>query len=176
MACLFRWIRRIEECLLAAGILVIAAMTIANVIARNLGGHSLAFAEEICQFMIIQVCFVGLSYAAGMGRHIRMTALYDLLPHKPRKCLMILIAGLTSALMFLLAWYSIQYVLAVHDSGSVSPTLRVPMAWVYAVAPVGLILAGIQYALAVIQNLRSPKVYLSWERTDEYDEAPSDAI
>ena len=70
----------VEEAILSGGILVIAFLTIANVFCRTFLGFSLAFAEEVSQFLIILVTFVGLSYGAAQGRHIRMTALYDELP------------------------------------------------------------------------------------------------
>lgn len=169
---IFHWIRRVEEWLLAAGILIIAAMTVANVVARNVWGHSLAFTEEVSEFMIVQVCFVGLSYAAGMGRHIRMTALYDQLGDRLRKVLMIAIALTTGLMMFVCAWYAGDYVLKLRESGAVTPTLHVPLYLAYLIAPVGLALAGMQYALAVVRNLRSHGIYLSYDRKDEYDETP----
>ena len=67
----------VEEFILSGGILVIAALTIANVFCRTFFGFSLAFAEEVSQFLIVLITFVGLSYGASQGRHIRMTAIYD---------------------------------------------------------------------------------------------------
>lgn len=89
-------VERIEEVLLASAVLLIAAMTIANVFCRSLLGFSLAVTDEVAQVSIIVLCFTGLSYAAGKGRHIRMTALYDMLPESARKVMMIVITSVTS--------------------------------------------------------------------------------
>jgi C4-dicarboxylate transporter, DctQ subunit len=165
-----RRIQHVEEVLLSASILIIAGLTILNVICRWLFGFSLAATEEISQFCIIVVCFVGLSYAASQGRHIRMTAIYDQLGDRTRKAFMVTITATTSLVLFVLGWYAVEYVRAVHELGGVFPVLRIPFSVVFAIAPVGLFLAGIQYALATARNLTSPEIYLSFEKRDEYDE------
>lgn len=169
-ATLFKVIQKIEEWLLAGGILAIAALTIINVLTRTITGTSLAFAEELSQFLIVLVTFVGIGYGASQGRHIRMTAVYDQLGVRGRKVMMLLIAGTTSLLMFALTWFALSYVGTVRALGSASPVLGVPLYLVYAAAPLGLFLGGIQYALAVVKNLREEEVYLSFEKKDEYDE------
>ena len=168
---IFHGIQRVEAAILAGGILAIAALTIINVIARSVFGASLAAAEELCQFLIVLVTFAGLSYGAGRGRHIRMTALYDQLGDRTRKGAMLLIAGTTALLLFYLAWLALDYVLVVRRLGSVSPVLQVPLYLVYSAAPVGLLLAGAQYVLAFLKNVREEGIYLAWETRDEYLEA-----
>jgi C4-dicarboxylate transporter DctQ subunit len=165
---LFQSIRRIEEFVLAWSILAIAGLAVANVICRALLGFSLAFAGELSQFLMIAVTFVGLSYAAGHGRHIRMTALYDQLSPHWRKSLSIVISGSTCLLLLLLAVLAIRYIATVHFLGAVSPVLRVPLYLVYSIVPWGLALASAQYGLTTARNLRSRELYLSFDRRDEY--------
>lgn len=167
---IFQTIQRIEEVMLAVSILAIAGLTILNVFARSLFGSSLASTEELCQFLIVLVTFVGLSYGASKGRHIRMTAIYDSLGDRARKAVMLLIASTTALLLFYLAWLALDYVLVVRRLGSVSPVLQVPLYLVYLAAPVGLILAGIQYSLTVVKNLQEKEIYLSYDTKDEYHE------
>lgn len=143
--------------------IVIAGVTVTNVVARNLTGESLAFAEELNQFLIVMVCFVGLSYAAGKGRHIRMTAISDLLPDGARRILMIFVTSTTAALLFTLCWYAFHYALGVDRR---SPVLDVPYSWVYMIAPIGLGLGGLQYALAAWRNLSSSEVYIAYDQLE----------
>lgn len=167
---LFHLIQRIEEIILGFAIIAIAALTIVNVFARAIFNFSLASTEELSQFLIILVTFVGLSYAASKGRHIRMTALYDQMGQRTRKVIMMFIAASTSCLAFFLAYHAIQYVLIVRTLGSVSPVLQVPLYLVYMITPAGLILAGIQYSLTVVQNFRQQEVFMSYDTKDEYEE------
>lgn len=167
-ASLSRAVTKIEETVLAGGILGIAALTIGNVLARSLLGKSLFFAEEVSQFLIVLVTFLGLGYATSRGRHIRMTAVYDQLSLRGRKVLMLLISSTTALLLFYLAYLALDYALGtVRALGSVSPVLRVPRWLVYLSAPLGFLLAGIQYLLAFVKNLAAPEVYLSFELRDE---------
>lgn len=185
-------VEKIERALLATSILGIAFLVIVDILARNLnrllavfeglegvpgfGGlaslldRTQAVTGEVSEFLIIVVSFVGLSYAASRGRHVRMTAIYDQLPPPLKKGVMILITTSTSLLMFLLAWYSATYVAAVYQLGGIYPALRVPFFAVYCIAPLGFFLAGIQYALALARNLIEPEIYLAFDRKDEYDE------
>ncbi|MEZ6059886.1 MAG: TRAP transporter small permease [Planctomycetaceae bacterium] len=166
----FQIVRRTEEILLAWSVLLIAGLTIANVATRAVSGDSLAFTGELSQFLIIVVTFVGLSYAAGRGRHIRMTAICDQLSPRYRKLLIVISSLMTAALLSVLAWCSLEYIATVRFLESVSPVLRVPLHLVYLVVPLGLILSAVQYALAVVRNVTSPGVYLSYEVADEYEE------
>ena len=173
---LSRFQRRLEEFVLAASILLIAGLTLWNAASRSLWGSSIAATEEVSRFLIIVVTFAGLSYAASQGRHIRMTAFYDQFGTRQRKALMLVITASTSALLFLMSGYAVEYVLVMRRLGSVSPVLQVPLYLVYAAAPAGLALAGLQYALAAVRNLRSPGVYLAYDVEDAYQvEPPPDA-
>lgn len=169
-------VERIEEWLLAGAVLLMALLTIANVVSRTAFGVSLAFAEELSQFAIICVTFIGLSYSTSRGRHIRMTAVYDQLSLRWRKRLMILITGSTALLMLLLAWYAVRYLATVWQLGPVSPVLQVPLYIAYLAAPLGFLLTAIQYVLALIRNIREEDVYLSDRKKDEYDPSPADGI
>lgn len=164
-----QWIQRAESTTIAISVIAIAILTIMNVVLRSVFGNSLAFAEELTQFLMIAICFVGLSYAAGQGRHIRMTAIYDQLPRRVRKGFMIAICATTGGLLFALGVFACQYVYAVYQLGGIYPTLRVPYFVVYLFAPAGFFLASIQYGLAVVRNWIDDDVYLSFDRRDEYE-------
>lgn len=159
-----------EKLVLAYGILLMAANSVANVIGRTFLGSSLYFSEELNQFLIVLVTFVGLGYASRQGRHIRMSALYDQLDDRWRKVLMVFIAGVTAIIMFTLAWYSYQYVARVASLGKVTPALQLPLYLTYLWVPVGFVITGIQYSLTVLRNLREKDVYISYEHVDSYDE------
>jgi len=141
-----RLTQKVEAAIISCSILGIAALTIANVIARTVFNNSLSFAEEISQFLIIAVTFLGLSYAVRMHRHIRMTAISDQINSSLRQKLMIGIMLGTAVLMFLLCGYSMRYVLAVYQLGGIYPVTRVPYYVVYLLAPLGFALAGIHYS------------------------------
>ncbi|MDX1541363.1 MAG: TRAP transporter small permease subunit, partial [Geminicoccaceae bacterium] len=74
LAAIDRGIASFEAVVLALGIILMAANSIANVIGRFVFAQSIYFSEELNQFLIVLVTFVGIGYAARKGRHIRMSA------------------------------------------------------------------------------------------------------
>ena len=163
-------IAKVEAVILATGVLLMAINTVANVVGRFVLGESLHFSEELNRILIVMITFAGLGYAARHGRHIRMSAIYDVFPTSVRRWMMILISFVTSAIMFFLCWYSVSYIYSVYSSGRVLPTLGFPIYLIYLWVPVGLTVTGIQYFMAGIKNLFSRDVYLSTTVLDGYDE------
>ncbi|MBB5021396.1 TRAP transporter small permease [Desulfurispira natronophila] len=161
-------ISRVESVILAAGVLLMAINTIANVVGRFVFGESLFFAEEVNRILIIMITFAGIGYAARHGRHIRMSAFYDALPTNPRRILMIFIATFTSLIMFVLCYFSVGYISSTYHTGRVLPTMGIPIYFIYLWVPVGFAVTGIQYALTAIKNLRSKEAYLSTHVIDKY--------
>lgn len=164
------WLSRLESFMLAAGVIAMAVVTIAAVITRFVFNNALTVTDELNMLFIIIVTFAGLSYAARNGRHIRMSAIYDALPAKARKPLMITIAAVTGLFMFALSYYSYFYIVEVYQSGRILPALGIPVFYVYLWVPVGFAVTGIQYTFTVIKNLRESDVYLSTKLRDGYCE------
>jgi TRAP-type C4-dicarboxylate transport system permease small subunit len=154
-------IAALERVIMASGVILMAVNTITNVISRFVFNHSIIFAEELNSIFILLVTFAGIGYAARHGRHIRMSAIADALPERARKALMIVITAVTAALMFLLAWYAVQYILSMQSKGRVYPALGIPVYVSYLWVPVGLFVTGVQYALTCVKNIQEPEIYLS---------------
>lgn len=154
-------IAKLEEFIMAAGIILMAVNTIANVISRFIFNHSIIFAEELNSTFILLVTFAGMGYAARHGRHIRMSAIYDAMPDKVRKILMTIIVTVTAIFMLILAYYSVQYIYHVYSKGRVMPALGVPVYITYLWVPIGFFITGIQYALTAAKNFQEKEIYLS---------------
>ncbi len=169
-------IARIEAVLLAFGVLAMAINTMANVVGRFVLGQSLFFSEEVNRALIILITFAGISYAARHGRHIRMSAFFDAMPSRARKVLMVIIAVTTAAAMFLLTWYSVDYLLAQASRGRLLPALQVPVWWIIVWAPLGFFLTGLQYALTAIKNLIDKDIWLSTSTLEGYDDDTEEEV
>lgn len=171
LAAVDRAIAKFESIVLAYGVILMAVNSIANVIGRFVIGQSVYFSQELNEFLIVLVTFVGLGYATRQGRHIRMSAFYDQLPDRSRKILMIVIASVTGAMMLVLAYYSYNYIDRLARLGKVTPSLQVPLYLTYIWVPIGFVITGIQYFLTVARNLQKRDVYISFEQIDSYEEA-----
>lgn len=167
-------ISKVEAVILAMGVLLMALNTVANVVGRFVIGESIFFSGEINRILIIMITFAGIGYAARHGRHIRMSAVYDALPAKGRKILMVTISLFTAVVMFFLLYYTCFYIVDLYGKGRVLPALGFPIFWIYVWVPVGFLITGIQYLLTAIKNLTSRDVYISTGVLDSYDDTETE--
>jgi len=162
-------IAKIEEIILCLGVGVLAVILIVNVIARKTGG-SIFFVDEMAMFLVIWITFIGLSYAARKGRHIRMAALFDLSPLKLQKLMMYIISTFSALVMFYMTYLSLNYVYTTYRWEQVAPALQLPYWMGIVIVPFGFFLAGIHYVRTIIQNIRrKEEVWVSPEQKSEYE-------
>lgn len=110
-----------EQFALVSGIAAMAAVSVANVISRNTIGSSLQFASDVTQLLLVLVTFMGIGIGARNARHIRVSAIHDMLPEPAQKVLLTIVGFGTSALLFLLASYGWAYAQSVQRSCRVLP-------------------------------------------------------
>lgn len=110
-----------ERSVLVAGIGGMAAVTVANVLLRNIAGSSLQFADDVSQILLVVVTFMGIGIAARHARHIRVSAIHDLLPEKAQKALLVFVSLSTAALLFLMAGYGWAYAESTRRSCRILP-------------------------------------------------------
>ncbi|WP_298985553.1 TRAP transporter small permease [uncultured Roseibium sp.] len=161
-----RGIEFAEKAIIITSILLMMVNSTANAIGRYVFGQSLFFAEELNQFLIVGVTFVGFAYAVRRGRNIRMTAVYDALSPRSKKVLLTLISLTTGLLLLFLTYKSVLYVQEVKGINRLSPALQFPVYLIYAVIPVGLAMASLQYLIAFLMNVTQRGTYLSLDVQD----------
>lgn len=160
--------KKIEEFIVGYGIIALAVLIIANIIGRNIFGYSLYFVEETNTFLIIFITFVGTSYAARNGRHIRMSALSDLVPERFEKLMMYIMTFGTFIFIGWTTWITGRYIYDLFISGRQSSLLQVPLWRVWIIAPIGLGLTTIHYFMAFIKNIKEEDVWISFDEKSEY--------
>ena len=161
----------LEKQLLAWAIILMAVNTIANVCAR-LGFSSSLFFFRGAQSVPDRAGDLRRHQRGGTpGRHIRMSALTDLLGIAHRRRMFAVMQVITAVVVAVLGWYAMQYILRIQGLGRVTPALQMPM-WITLLwLPLGLGLTAIQFLLAAVANIRGEDVYLahSVRETDEVD-------
>lgn len=157
-----------EVSVLSFGVFMLAALLIANVIARNFF-RSIHYAEEVSMILVIFITFVGVSYAVRKARHIRMGAIFDAMNPKIKKIMIYIIAGYSGAVMLLMAYFSYHYVATAYTTMQVTPSLRIRYWMIMVIVIVGFASAGIQYIRTIIKNIMEEEVWLSPEQQSEYE-------
>lgn len=164
----------IEKTIISACVLLMALLMSAHVVGSLLFSRGIPGTYEVTEMLIIVITFVGVGYAARHARHIRMSAIYDMLNDKPRKVLMIILCIGTAALMFYFAYKAAEYDLVLYERGRASSSLGIPMWTVNLALPIGFTLAGIQYVLTALRNMFSEDIYRSFAEKEEFTDVPMD--
>ena len=165
---------RLEEFILSFSIILISIMIVGNVVAREVfSSGAFYFAYEVSKFAIIIATFMGIAYAARKGRHISMSAFYDFAPMKVRKLMLIVINAVTAIVMFVMAYYTYNFVLFEYNTGAITTSLEVPRYLMAVFIPIGFVTAGIQYIRNTFVNFTAKakdKVYLGIDAVDYNDQ------
>lgn len=159
--CIDRVVFHIEEKAIAASVLLLAGILITNVILRTLNS-SLASTEELSQFLMYFITFLGTSYAARKGMHIRMSMLSDAAKPAGQKILCIVVSLVTAIVLFYVAWLCYRYVMKIASFHRVSPILGWPVENIWIIMPIGMLLTAIQYTLAFVKNLTAEGAWIAY--------------
>ena len=136
-----------ERSVLVIAILVMAGVSVTNVLLRNLTGSSLLYANDLTQLLLVVVTFMGLGLGARHARHIRVSAIHDLLPEPARKVLLIITSFSTAALLLMMAGWAHDYALSTRRSCRILPE-TVDLAGL--VIPIGAMTPGLGVVLVLI--------------------------
>jgi len=158
-----------EVTVLCTAISLLALFIIVNVFARFFH-KSIYFVEELSQFLIILITFVGASYATRRARHIRMGAFLDLMPLWLEKAFVIFISAVSALVFFVMARHAWGYMMEVKAMEQTTSALRAPYWTFLLIIPIGFFASGIQCLRTVLKNLLVKEVWLSADQQSEYEE------
>jgi TRAP-type C4-dicarboxylate transport system permease small subunit len=112
-----------------------ALLVFLNVITRYAFNHSIIWVEELTQYEMIWVAYLGAGLALREGRHVAVDTLQDWLPAWPRRALRTLIAVAMAAFLAVLVVLGFQ--IAAFTWNQETPVLNVPAGVPYLAVPLG---------------------------------------
>lgn len=135
-----------EDTILVFGILSSAILLFINVVLRFCFNSSIVWAEEYAKFAIIWITFSGCGAAVRCDAHMKITALLDVLGKKASKALNTLVIFISMGFSLFLVVYGWQVTASMMATMQTSPSMEIPMYWVYASIPLGGVLMLIRYS------------------------------
>lgn len=136
------------------GVLVINVVW--QVFSRYVLNAPSTFTDELARFLLIWISLLGAAYYSGKNRHIAIDVLPQRLGSSARLKLNILINALIIAFaLCVLVIGGGMMVYTTYTHLQLTPTLQMPMAFVYLIGPISGLLV-IYYKLSDIRNLLSP--------------------
>lgn len=120
---------RPERVLASLALIVIAVISLGNVVTRYVTGGSLAFTEEFSVFLLVVVTFAGASVALRHNGHIRISLVERALPPGARKALVVVQWACGSVVLGLITWFGALLAWEEYHWESMSPGLGLPQWW-----------------------------------------------
>ncbi|WP_346796182.1 TRAP transporter small permease [Halomonas sp. Bachu 37] len=127
---------RPERWLGAMALIIIALISLANVVTRYVTGGSFSFTEEFSIFLLVVLTFAGASVALRRNRHIRIGLVERALPPGLRKVLILFQALCGVIVLGLITWYGGKLAWQEYQWESLSPGLGLPQWWYLVWLPV----------------------------------------
>jgi len=122
---------RLEHCLAALFLFVMASIAFLNVVSRYVFNFSFAATEEITINLFVWMTVIGTGLAFERGGQLGMMTLYNVFPRKMKKVVTAINAAMSALLFILVDIYLIQ---AIYQEitlfQATSPALAVPI-WIY---------------------------------------------
>lgn len=145
------YLRRVERVFLVTLFLSMVALFSLNVLAREVGGtfaSQLAWVEEAVRLMNVFLVFGALGLALERGKHVGIDTLREALPNTARATIRRIIDAAGCVFSLYMAYLAWQLVVFVLGTGQRSPTLDVPIGWIYTAPIIGFGLLALRYALS----------------------------
>lgn len=124
-----------------------ATLLIAQVGLRQLG-QPLFWIEELCQFLMIYLCFLGSAIAWGRREHLTVDFLPTLLPDGGRVVLKVIVDLIVMAFACWAFYVSLEFALFSMRKTSIS--MDVPIGYGYLGAPAGFAIIALQSLIFIV--------------------------
>ncbi|MCH5276313.1 MAG: TRAP transporter small permease [Desulfovibrionaceae bacterium] len=141
---LYKFWDNLEEYLCCVLLAVIVTLLMIQVLFRYVGGHSIAWSEEVCRFTFLYLVYFAASLATHKNAHIRVTAQLKLLPRFMQILLLFItdVIWLTFALIVL--YVGTEFIIGMSRRPMISGALMLDMRYINAAVPLAFALQAIR--------------------------------
>ncbi len=146
----------IDKVCIAIVVAMIAAMvcvTIAQIVYREFF-KALQWSEEVCRYLLVWATFLGASSVYKEGSHITITFLQGFFSPKAQRYIRIFVHVLCAAAFCAVVYFGFGFAM---KQMQLSPSLRIPMKYMYLSIPIGFGLMLIHAVNSIIDEVSQLK-------------------
>lgn len=136
---------RVNQWLVIALMGVMATLVFANVVARYLFNYSLIWVEELTQYQMIWIAYLGAGLALREGRHVAVDLFGQALPPRLRRSLRVALGLVMVAFLAVLAYLGMRIAQFTWDQET--PVLNIPAGVPYLGVPIGAAICALHLVL-----------------------------
>lgn len=141
------WLVRINAAVVVAMMAAMVALVFTNVVCRYVFGFSLIWAEEISQYLMVWVTFIGAGLALRQGRHVAVELIQDRFGANGRVLLRAAVGLLCLGFLLGVTWLGIEFAGFARDMET--PVLNISLAIPYAAVPIGMLLMALHLSFTL---------------------------
>ncbi|MFC0058395.1 TRAP transporter small permease [Vibrio inusitatus] len=139
---MMKWLNENLEGAIGAVLLATIVILITmQVIMRYVFQNALSWSEELTLWTFIWFIWIGIAYAFKERKHVKVTFFQDLLPSKIKKVIEIVIDIAVVVFLLTMTYQSYKLITLPYVLSQKSVVLNLPIAVMYASAPVGSLLS-----------------------------------
>ncbi|HEU0201610.1 MAG TPA: TRAP transporter small permease [Burkholderiaceae bacterium] len=155
----------LNQWLVIALMALMATLVFINVVSRYVFNHSIIWVEELTQYQMIWITYVGAGLALREGRHVAVDIVEGLLPPLWRRRVRLAIG--VAILIFLVAVAVLGFQIAAFTWDQETPVLNIPTGVPYLGVPIGALVCAL-HLLLVLGDFADKR----FEHADETDAHP----
>lgn len=147
-------LQKLEKFVSCACVAVMAVLVFANVVARKVFNHSLAFSDEMSTYLFVLMSFMGTAIAARRGAHLGLSVVTDRLRPRARARLLAVMYGVSALFCLLIVVFGVQMVVSQYRLGQETAAMQWPE-WVYgSFVPIGALFAMLAFLQGMVNLLK----------------------
>lgn len=146
-------LRIMERVAIVAIFLTMVVLYFVNVLSRQVGGTfatNFAWVEEGVRLMSLFLVFLAIGLALERGRHVGVHTWRDRIAASTKVPVRKLIDAVGLVFSLYLAWLGYGMTAFVYSTGQMSPTLNMPVFWIYLAPMIGFLLLALRYGLSLL--------------------------
>ncbi|MEA4816445.1 MAG: TRAP transporter small permease [Lachnospiraceae bacterium] len=152
MKILFKYIGKIEECILLVTFPAMTIITLAGTTVRYLHLGSLTWSEEAARYLMIVTAFAGISMGFRENSHLGLSFFVNVLPKGAQKVIFVIRTLLIVLFGLLISYFSFSMIQKQMALTQLSPAMRIPMWIIYVPMFLGCILLTIRTVQSAIKK------------------------
>ncbi|UGA56802.1 TRAP transporter small permease [Vibrio sp. VB16] len=139
---MMKWLNENLEAALGGTLLASIVLLITmQVVMRYVFQNALSWSEELTLWTFIWFIWIGISYAFKERKHVKVTFFQDMLPSKVKRYLEVVIDIVIVCFLLVMVYQSYKLITLPYVLSQKSVVLNIPIAFMYASAPVGSLLS-----------------------------------
>lgn len=142
--------------LMAALIFVMMCDIFVAVMSRYLFKSSIPFAEELGRYLFVWITFTGMARCVATDKHVALDLLSHMLHDKAKKTWQLIIYVITMIFFGFITWSGVM--LCTVGAKQKSPTMRIPMQYMYVIIPICGILSLFFLVMKISRLLKNKEV------------------